>query len=1083
MNNKNQYVLGLDIGIASVGWGIIDPDNSKIIDCGVRLFPESAPGENVKRRTNRGARRLKNRRKNRRDDLVKFLKAEGLMNDDFVFTSNPYQTRVKGLSEKLTNEELCSSLLHICKRRGNSIETVEEDEVKAQELGETKKTLAANTELLSAGKYVCEIQLMRLNSEDKKVRGTSNNFKTSDYVNELTKLLETQEISTELSAKITDIIGRRRAYYEGPGSEKSPSPYGRFIVVDGKITKIDLIEKMRGKCSIYPEELRAPKNGYSAELFNLLNDLNNLTVDDRKITEEEKQEAIQWIDINGNLTVSQLCKQILKIDASLVSGFRQNKEGKPILTEMKGFKNFRKTLGKESKIFDDKKVLDDIAAILTSVKGISDRKNRIADLNANMSELDMTKLSEMTGMTGYHSLSLKAIYEINQEMLVEPVNQMQIIAANNSRNIRKSSLVGKSKIDFDDSAILNPVVKQSQRQAIKVINQLRKVYGEFDSIVVETTREKNSAEEKKRIQENQKRFENRRKEALSLLQGKYEHVKVNGKLQEKLSLYLEQDAKCLYTHAAIDLNLLITDPTAYEVDHIIPISISLDDSFNNKALVTQSANQDKENLTPHMAITQGKLSTINYGSYESYILSLKSISRKKKEYLLFREDIRKYEVVSQFIQRNLVDTSYASRIIHNMLSDYFQVNEIETKVHTIRGGATGAFRKRLRLSKDRDYHQHHAIDALIISSIRKQPIIREMLSKYKLKAGEVVMPDTGEVIQVHDDNEYFDNQYMTFLKELIEYKVERFSYKVDRKANRQVADETIYSTRVFDGEDYVIKKYKNIYDPGFFTLAEDIIKNKVEKYLMYKHNPQTFTKLVEIVQSFIKEYGSLDMPLPGSDKKKKTNPFHLYYQEHGYVTKHAKKNDGPNIVSVKYRENKLGNHIPLKTNSSNKKVVILQISPYRTDFYITPEGQYKFITIRYSDVKYDNFSKQYYIEKDVYEEKKRHPKKKISDKDKFLFSMHRNEIIELIKEEDIQAGLLLSKSLEDLCKSNRYKWKFTATNNDETNQIEVKPIEYYEKKQLMPTIGKKIKKIFKYNTDSLGNYYKVEFEDLKLNWK
>jgi len=39
MNNK--YVLGLDIGISSCGYGIIDLETGKFVDYGVRLFKEA----------------------------------------------------------------------------------------------------------------------------------------------------------------------------------------------------------------------------------------------------------------------------------------------------------------------------------------------------------------------------------------------------------------------------------------------------------------------------------------------------------------------------------------------------------------------------------------------------------------------------------------------------------------------------------------------------------------------------------------------------------------------------------------------------------------------------------------------------------------------------------------------------------------------------------------------------------------------------------------------------------------------------------------------------------------------------------
>ncbi len=56
-------VLGLDIGIASVGWSLIDTDNNKIIDMGVRLFNSADASNNQQRRESRSARRTL-RRKN-----------------------------------------------------------------------------------------------------------------------------------------------------------------------------------------------------------------------------------------------------------------------------------------------------------------------------------------------------------------------------------------------------------------------------------------------------------------------------------------------------------------------------------------------------------------------------------------------------------------------------------------------------------------------------------------------------------------------------------------------------------------------------------------------------------------------------------------------------------------------------------------------------------------------------------------------------------------------------------------------------------------------------------------------------------
>lgn len=57
-----KYVLGLDIGIKSIGWAVINLDKKRIEDLGVRLFPPAERPKdggaiNEERRLARGLRR------------------------------------------------------------------------------------------------------------------------------------------------------------------------------------------------------------------------------------------------------------------------------------------------------------------------------------------------------------------------------------------------------------------------------------------------------------------------------------------------------------------------------------------------------------------------------------------------------------------------------------------------------------------------------------------------------------------------------------------------------------------------------------------------------------------------------------------------------------------------------------------------------------------------------------------------------------------------------------------------------------------------------------------------------------------
>lgn len=1115
----NKYVLGLDIGITSCGYGVIDLETGKFVDYGVRLFKEGTAEENEKRRGARSRRRLTSRRHTRIMDMQKLLKENGIMSDDYHPLQNVYELRCKGLSEKLTNDELTAAILHITKHRGSVIETVEEDAKKSEDELSLKAILQHNEQLIKQGKYICQIQLDNLNNRNH-IRGHENNFSTKDYVNELNEILHHQELDEQLINKIIDIVARRRAYYEGPGSEKSPTPYGRFIEVDGQIKEIDLIEKMRGKCSVFPDELRAPKMAVTADLFNFLNDMNNLTVDGNKLSPEEKKGILTIVSQKGNITLRQLAKE-LNVDEVDIKGYRIDKNQKAIFTEFKGYKKIKSILEKEgySISLNDYEMLDRIIEILTNKKGIQERKDCLYHLEYKLSDSTVDTLANTTGITGYHSLSFKALNLLNKELFESEMNQMQLLHELKLFDKNRVSHKGKKNIELDLEAILSPVAKRAQNETFKVINALRKKYGEFDSIVVEMTRDKNLDEQKKRISNFQKIRENGSKEMDKMLIEKgYDPTKINGKTRMKIRLYEQQNGKSAYTLEPLDLNRVIKDPKYTEIDHIIPISISLDDSQNNKVLALHSENQVKGNLTPFMAYAANKFNGMgcSYPEFKTNVLSNKNIPYKKKLNLLNEENITKEEVAKKFINRNLVDTSYACRVVLNTLSDYFKDNEIDTKVHTINGRVTDLFRKKIHLEKDRDENYlHHAIDALIVASVKKMNLLNGYLAKQEHDFNDLYNEETGEIITIPDDKVFYDERYIQYivnLKTLFEesgnyynhvidkgnmcFNPIKISHKVNTKPNRQIADETIYSTRNVDGTDYLIEKIPNIYDPKdkkCIRLVQDILNGEDEKYLMAKHDPQTFDLIRDIVKYHYEQFKSDSKMYKASKKKGEEiitlvgeNPLTKYKEENGAVRKYSKKGNGPEIISMKYESEKLGNHLDISSNyqTNNKKVILKQIKPYRTDFYQCEEGKFRFVTVRYTNVSYHKAKGMYVIDEQWYKQEKAN--KKIKDTDKFLFSMHRDELIGIKKKE----GNSYIYDLSTEKGGDKYYYdgnsvevlKFTASNNETTGTIEVKPIYTYCKKQLMPTVASSLE-IKKYATDVLGNLYEVKDNKLKLEFK
>lgn len=1077
----SKLVLGIDIGITSVGYGLIDLETGDFVDYGVRIFKEGSAAKNEDRRNKRGSRRLISRRKNRLSDMKKLLEELNIFSSDYKELNNPYEIRCKGLEEKLTNQELTCALMHVAKHRGSSLEVAEENDSNEKS---TKVVLSQNSLEIKENKYVCKVQLKRLN-EHGSLRGINNNFKTSDYTNEVKQILSNQNIDDAGKRAIISLIERRRHFSEGPGSEKSPTPYGRYFYDEyGQIQKIDLIKKMRGKCSLYPDEYRAPKHSFSAELFNFLNDLNNLNIEGEKLTEKEKQNLINIVLKKGNITVKGLAKE-LGVSLDKIRGFRINTKNQPLLTEFKGYKILKKAFDKSGKsdLLMDTLLLDDIALILAETKIISERVEKLKSLSSNFSNELLNDLANNTTISGYHSLSFKALRELNKEMLKTSMNQMQIIHQNKLYHQKIGKYKGRKNIECDESAILSPVAKKAQREAFKVINKIRKDYGELDSIVIEMTRAKNSKEEKDNIKNRQKRFEQENKEVDKLLlEANYDPDKVNAKTKMKIRLYIQQNGKSAYCQESLDLSLIIRNPKAYEIDHIIPLSISLDDSLTNKVLVTYLENQEKGNLTPIEAFLKGKFSRGSLEEYRAYVYTNNQFYGKKKDYLLYDKDITKYSNAKEFINRNLVDTSYACRVVLNTLTDYFRDNEIPTKVHTVKGQATNAFRKRVRLDKDRDLdYSHHAIDALIVASIKKLGLLNTLLSKYEIE--ELYDSDTGEIIKVEDDEKYLDSKYIEYISNLKNVKVTKFSHKIDTKPNRQIADETIYSTRIVNETERVIKKYKDIYDPKFKCLTEDILNGKDDKYLMKRHDYQTFGKIKAIILNHYEMFKN-DTKYYGKDKKDKIvlkgeNPLTDYKKEHGFITKYSKKGNGPNIISMKYDCENLVNYIAITGNyqlaqNDKKNVILLQLSPYRTDFWLDKD-KYKMVTVRYSNIKFNKSKNIYYIDETWYEDQKRI--KRISDDAVFVASFHHDELIGIAKKKG--SKYIDPRNENEHDGTNVEILKFTATNDDKANKIDVKPIGYYCSKQLMPSIGTFVI-VEKYATDVLGNLYKVTKNHLKL---
>lgn len=1000
MNKK--FRLGLDIGIASVGWAIVD-ENESIIDAGVRLFPEGGSTvTSAERRIKRASRRLLRRRHHRIERLKRLLLENKIIDNlDYDFYVNeitPYESRVKGLTEKLTNRELAIALLNLVKKRG-----IHNFEIKAKESEEEKgtKDIILQNEKKLDKKFVCELQLERLKEnnidfDNGAVRGKRNVFKTEDYVKEAKYILDTQ-ISNGLDVKpnfidnYIKILEGRREYYTGPGK---PSIYGWS---DEK----EWIEGLFGRCTYFPDEIRMCKCSYTAELFNLLNDLNNLKIkreENINLLKIEKEKLIALFKTQKP-TLKRIAESI-GVKENDITGYRIDKKENPLFSALTSYKDINSIFG-----IDNPDLIDEICKILTIYQTSNKIKDKIEELlKISINEEQMEKLNKLTGYTGSHSLSKKAMLCVLDELLETSKNQMELFIEKGLIPY-KMDFTGKKEIpkNYVEEWILSPVVKRSISQTINVINSVHKRYGIPTEVVIEMAREKNSDDKKKFLNELQGKNEKTNKMIKEYLSGR-SYSKETG-FFEKMKLWQEQGGYCVYSGKIIAIEDLLNRPENFEIDHVIPRSISFDDSQNNKVLVMRDENQNKKNMSPFQY-----LSTI--GKYEEFKKRVKSsgLNRKKQENLLFEGELSKYS--RKFIARNLVDTRYATREILALLKKYYKDNEHSVKVKSITGAMTNQVRKMWKFPKSRQLsHAHHAQDALIVLSTEK--ILNSLKNVRDFDCGEdeksSVDLRTGEILTDKQYKELFKYEYGCKIKEFTKY---RYSHYVDKKVNRQLTNETIYSTRVVKELDkkgkkeieneYIISKHTNIYSKDNKTIKKFFEDEKKQKQLLMYHNDyKTFEKFIKIYNEY----------------KKESNPFYAYYNEHKkFITKYAKKNDGPPVMSIKYRESLLGNHLDLshKYGAKDKKVVMLTIPALRADIY--KKGDiHKFVTVTY--LMMQDKGRYYQLNSEIYKNLKEN--KDIDETYEFQFSLYSGDVFEIEQDDK------------------KEKFKFKGVNNDKRNGFEI----------------------------------------------
>ena len=291
-------------------------------------------------------------------------------------------------------------------------------------------------------------------------------------------------------------------------------------------------------------------------------------------------------------------------------------------------------------------------------------------------------------------------------------------------NMQKQMLLPAKSDELND--VVNPVVRRAISQTIKVVNAIIREMGTSPTYInIELARELSKS--KKERDEINKKHKINQAENEKLKDEISENGKEpNGQNIIKLKLWREQDGICPYTRTPIKYENLFDDGYA-EIDHIIPYSLSFDNSFNNKILTTATQNRQKGNRIPLEYLPESEKD-----GFRVWVNS--NIRNYRKRQNLLKEHFTEADK-KEFKSRNLNDTRYLNKLLLNYINDNLLFTDFyngkKKHVTSVNGAVTAYIRKRWSINKNReDGDLHHAVDS---PALRRGLLTESQLIRHEMR--------------------------------------------------------------------------------------------------------------------------------------------------------------------------------------------------------------------------------------------------------------------------------------------------------------------------------------------------------------
>jgi len=735
----SDFTLGIDLGPSSAGWAMIAREgktleNGRRILAGVRIFPEGVDRYQQKREKPRGqqrrearsARRVHQRRGQRKQKLVAILRNAGILPGDpgelsAVLATNPYPLRARGLDEPLTLQEFGRVMFHLNQRRGFKSNR---KQGKTKEDGAVAKGTAALKEEMekagcrTLGEYLASLDREFRHTDAQSTRLRNRYTVRSMYEDEFEKLWTAQaphhpEVLTDpLKAKVHDAIFYQRPLRFDP----------------------DVI----GDCELEAGQKRCPRAHWKGQQFRMLQEINLLQLFDptipreRPLTNDERTALAEALATKRRMSFDEIRRLLGLLDSQTFNLEERSKRsyltGNLVETALR-----KKPLAAWYESASPQQ-REEVYSALAEVEDEEDLAAMAAD-RWGMSEKQIEKLLAIQLPTGYFRVSLAAITKLMPFLEAGHIYSEAKEKAGYALTPTRDVKAHLPPVDEGIPNLTNPLVRRALSEARKVVNAIIREYGKPAEIVVELARDMKLGAAKRR----QVFFENneRRKENEAIRDRLIREFNLPNPSRDdviKFRLWVECNGLCPYTGRVIPAGKLFGPEV--QVEHIIPYSRSLDDSYMNKTLCYEDENRHKHNRTPWEA----------YGDTPERLDAILQRVRplpyaKRRRFPLKEVDLDK------FIERQLNDTRYLSRAAVGYFRLLF---EDDQRVRCVKGGTTAELRHQWGLNgildaeggnrKTRDDHRHHAVDAAVIAMTTRSALQRLSTVKYAAAPKELAPP-------------------------------------------------------------------------------------------------------------------------------------------------------------------------------------------------------------------------------------------------------------------------------------------------------------------------------------------------------